>query len=642
MPRHDVPPISAEERELGLDTDITRRDFLNASLFGAGALLLAANSPAASLRAAIPTGGAFTGFAGVGDYARSNGNTAEVIDTAHAFRDGRFRDAARRAVDTGETFDLVVVGGGLSGLAAAYRFRQLRGGSGRCLILDNHPLPGGEAKRNEFDVDGTRIIGPQGSNGFFLDPPKDWLGQTWHDLGLPVGSEYGFSPWTSARPRLETPREHYYWMLWSDEFHAHGYFYPQSGGLGLTRDPFRGGLKDLPWSAALKDDFLRWRTETKRYRESPGVGRWLDTMTYENYVTKVMGLDPAVARYVDPICASAIGLGSDVTSAYAAAQIGLPGLHTWPGPGGSRRLADNMNAASFPGGNDGIARHFLKALVPKAVRGGRNFNDVMNGRMNFAALDTAGSATRIRVSSTVVHVANGAARGPAEVVYARGGRIERVRARAVVMANGGWAAQHAVADLPGEYRDAYREFVRAPMLVVNIAVRNWRFMHDLGITAASYRDEFGMSVNVREPIMAGNYRPPFDPDKPSVLTMYVPFSAPAKGGVREQASAGRTELLGTSYREYERRIRRQLVRLFERGGFDARRDIAGIVLNRWGHAYVCPTPGFYFGRNGKPASRDVIRKPLGAIAFANAELNGHQEWAAAVTEGKRAAELVAG
>jgi spermidine dehydrogenase len=203
------------------------------------------------------------------------------------------------------------------------------------------------------------------------------------------------------------------------------------------------------------------------------------------------------------------------------------------------------------------------------------------------------------------------------------------------MANGGWTTQHVVADLPPAYRDAYREFNRAPMLVVNVALKQWRFMYDQGITAVNYRDRFGFACNVRQSMIDGEYHPPLHPDQPTILTFYVSFSKPGMP-LRDQTAAGRTELLATAYKDYERQIREQLVRLFGQFGFDPRRDIAGIVLNRWGHAYVCPAPGFYFGRDGKPAPSDVIRKPLGRVAFANAELHGHQNWRDAVTEGRRA------
>ena len=635
--------LHPSERDLGLDVGITRRDFLNTTLLGAGGLLLSLPAPLhrAGHREQNPD---WTGFAGVGDYARSNGNTWEVIQAAHAFRDGAFAARLDDATDTGETFDLVVVGAGMSGLGAAYAFQKQRGG--RCLLLDNHRLAGGEAKRNEFLVDGVRLIGPQGSNGFGTARLETRAGPLWSDLGLPVGADaYEYQRWAPGIEPLPLPREHYYPLLWSDEFASHGYFLPrEDGSLAFARNPFANGLADVPWPEPLKRQFMRWRTWTERPHAGDDYDRWLDSMTYDHYITSVMGLDPAVARYVDPIMASGIGLGSDVLSAYAAYQIRLPGFDGYRKLLPSRRLADAHEVlSSFPGGNDGIARHYLKWLNPEAIRGGATFAEILNGRLRFDALDREGAATRLRLGAMVVRVReDGRSRGaPVEVVYVRDGRIERARAARVVMANGGWSTQHVVSDLPAAYRDAYSHFVRAPMLVVNVALRQWRFMYDQGITAASYRDRFGFACSLRQAMVAGDYRPPLHPDRPNLLTFYVPFSRPG-APLREQAVASRTELLATTYRDYERQIREQLVRLFGRWGFDPRRDIAGIVLNRWGHAYVCPEPGFYFGRDGKPAPPDVIRQPLGRIAFANGELHGHQNWHNATLEGMRAVDQLLG
>lgn len=228
-----------------------------------------------------------------------------------------------------------------------------------------------------------------------------------------------------------------------------------------------------------------------------------------------------------------------------------------------------------------------------------------------------------------------------EVIYAKEGGLYRAIAGGVVMAGGGWSSQYIVADAPPEYGEAFQDFVRAPMLVANVALRRWRALYELGITAASYRDRFGFCCNLRQSMVVGDYRPPLHPEKPTILTFYVPFERPG-ASIREQAASAKTELLGTSYREYEMRIREQLMRLFARGGFDARRDVAGIILNRWGHAYVCPAPGFYFGRDGKPAAPDVLRRPAGRVAFANSDLHGHQNWVDATAEGRRAVEQLFG
>jgi spermidine dehydrogenase len=631
-------PLSTEEQDLGLDVAITRRDFLESTLLGAGAMLLSAGAPL--YRSPALTNPGWEGYGGIGDYARSHGNMWATLTTAHALRDGKFRgDTVRsQALDTGEHYDLIVVGGGISGLGAAAFFQKEKGG--RCLVLDNHPMVGGEAKRNEFLVDGVHLIGPQGSNDFGTALPPGWAGEYWKDLGLPYGTDsFQYQSWAPGIEPLEMARDHYNFQIWADEFASHGFFFREAdGSLRLVRDAFGAGLRDTPWSDPLRQDFLKWRSNPKVY-DGTDLARWLDGMTYEHLLVKELGLDPAVARYASPILAGAAGgLGGDVISAQCAAQIGLPGT----GNGSNQRLATHKLAdrlakgSSFPGGNDGIMRHVLKKLVPAGIAGD-GFDGILNGRVRFEAFDHPGNPTRIRLGATVIRVTN-LPNGTAEALYVTDGdRLHRTIAGAVVMASGAWASQYIVADVPDQYHEAFTDFVRAPMLVVNVALRRWRFMYDRGITAASYRDQLGFSCNIRQSMIVGDYHPPLHPDQPTILTFYIPFERPGPS-LKEQAVSARTELLGTSYRDYERQIREQMVRLFAKGGFDPRSDIAGVILNRWGHAYVCPAPGFYFGRNGKPAAPDVLRQPVGRVAFANADLHGHQNWLDATAEGKRAIE----
>jgi spermidine dehydrogenase len=137
----------------------------------------------------------------------------------------------------------------------------------------------------------------------------------------------------------------------------------------------------------------------------------------------------------------------------------------------------------------------------------------------------------------------------------------------------------------------------------------------------------------------GDYQPPLDPDQPIVLSFYAPFFYPGQSA-QAQGILGRTELFSTSYAGYEQKTMAQLETLFADTGFDARRDVAGLVLNRWGHAYIIPEPGFYFGRNGEPAPRDIIRQRYGRIAFGHSELHGNQHWGAAADEGRRAVQQV--
>ncbi|MFZ5998644.1 MAG: NAD(P)-binding protein [Nitrospirota bacterium] len=629
---------SRQDRLLGMDMSITRRDFLNALLLGAGAALLDLPAPLQLLA----QGHQWDGYGGTGDYADAHGNTEAVVSAGHGVRDGRYENLSGKVFDTGEVFDLVAIGGGLSGLGAAFYFKKTAGSKRRCLVLENHPVFGGVAKRNEFVVNGQKLIGPQGSNSFVvIDEPGTAGYEIYNELEIPHEFEYQKIP--SRLDSLRFDRTNFGFMLWHDTTVSVGYFFDgQSAGTSpqWITDMWNKKLEHAPLPQKVKKDLLTWRTGRKRTDAGIPFEQWLDSMSYKEYLEKVMGLDPAVTAYVDPVLAASIGLGCDVISAYGAYQIGMPGFHE-----GSQQNASRSRKEwhSFPGGNDGFVRHLVKKLVPDAIHGKNTFADILNQRINFGALDDARNTVRIRLGATAARVEHIPSPEKSEyvlVTYVKEGKLYRLKARSVVMASGGWMSRRVVRDLPEAHAAAYRQFYRSPVLVVNVAVTNWRFLARLGITACRWFEGFGFSCNLRQSMVVGDYRPPLDPDKPAILTFYVPFYYPGLP-LRDQGVRGRTALLSTSYADYERSIREQMLRLFGGAGFDPRKDIAGIILNRWGHAYVNPQPGFYFGRDGHPAPHEVIRKGFGRIAFANSELNGHQHWVGAVSEGQRAARQVA-
>jgi spermidine dehydrogenase len=266
---------------------------------------------------------------------------------------------------------------------------------------------------------------------------------------------------------------------------------------------------------------------------------------------------------------------------------------------------------------------------------------VWSNRVRFDALDRAGAPTRIRLSSTVVRVEHSGTPGASDhvrVAYVRGKRIYRVRARAVVMAGGSWTTKHVVRDLPSSHREAYSQFFRSPCAILNVAVKSWRFLYDMGISGCRWFDGLGSYTEVRKhaKLGAAARASAFGPDSPTVLTLKVIYSYPGLP-VAAQGARGRAELLGTSFRDFERAIREQFTEMFAASGFDAGRDIAGIIANRWGHAYVNPQPGFFFGVDGRPAPRDVLRRsPFGRIAFANTDLAGAMDHRNAIAEARRA------
>src|SRR5579862_88220 len=648
-------PLSAEERELGMDTDITRRDFLNAAALGAGAALLTKSAPT-MVRACAETRGPstapwhpWTGYGGVGDYATSNGNTWPVVNAAHGIRDGLYGAAIPGARELGETYDLVIVGGGFSGTIAAYQFLKSTDRKRSVLLLDNHPVIGGEAKRNEFVVRGHRMIGPQGSNGTYI-PTSGWMAELWRDIGMPA--EVEFVRLRKGLKAMHFPYSNYDYSVMdfaypqSKMLENHGHFFETPTPHWVT-NPWGRRLEGTPWSPELRQEMLRWIEEPAPTfdGDEDAFKRWLDTMTYEDYLTKVRKLPVEVAHYIDPILAAGEGLGSDALSACLAYHGGFPGLQGAlkdTGTDDKVRMAEAERAGqpplgfSFPGGNDGIMRGIVKWLNPDVIEGSTSFADIHNGRIRFEAMDRPGNACRMRAGATVVSVEHDPenSKQSATITYAKEGRLYTVQARTVVWAAASWSGKHVIQRLPSEYQTAMAGFPRAPMLVVNVALNNWRFLYRLGYTACTWRGGFGFTGNIRAPMHIGDYRPPHDPDLPTLFTFYGPF--PQRGlPLEAQGKVARTQLFATSYREFETQIRQQMVKLFGDAGFDARRDIAGIVLNRWGHAYANVGPGFFYGKDGNPAPSAVLRKPLGNLAFAHTELAGIAAWWNAGEEGIR-------
>jgi len=624
--------------DLDLFPDISRRDFVGGTLVGFGAALL----PSCSTPQPAPANDPWTGFGGVGDYATSNGNVASVRDAAHLIRDGFPADSLAGIEETGEEYDMVIIGGGFSGLGAAYQFHKTYGATKKCLILENHPVFGGEAKQNEFEVDGYRLYGPQGSNDF--GPPRrdsgGLIADIYRDTGLPF--DYDFVTQDPARTRVRAPLENYYGVFWEEERYDTGYFMGEAADTPWVINPRKDNLARLPWSDEFKAELNRAFADQENYYTGNDLDRWLDSMSYKDLLEKVMGYGPKVTEYFDPIIAISMGgVGADVYSAYSAKQLELPGTQ-------ARYIYDSdqddhdVGAYSFPGGNTGIVRHIVKYLIPDSIAGAGSFEGILTNPINFEALDRPENPLRIRLNSTAIDVRHA---GPADrsdrvdVTYYEGGKVQRITAKTVVMSIGGWVARNIVGDLPQQIMAAYRQFHHAPILVVNVALRNWRFLDRLGISSGRWFEGFGNFFSIRRPMITGKSTQPFDPDKPIVMTFYVPFNYPGYS-IETQGALGRNDLLGKSYSDYEREIIEQMRSMFSASGFRAKRDVAGIVLNRWGHAYISPQPGFHFGIDGKEAPKEIVKRGFGRIQFGHSELSGYMSHASALREGARAASQV--
>jgi spermidine dehydrogenase len=622
---------------LGMHANITRRDFLGSTLLASGALLLDSATPQQLLAQQADE---LTGYGGVGEYSTSNGNTLRVLQAGHKIRDAVYDHLPNNIVETGETYDCVIVGGGISGIAAALFHQRQAGGRGTCLVLENHPIFGGEAKQNEFLVDGKRLIAHQGSAIYQLQQPQSFLAQFYDSIGL-KSPKLTYQKWGGAQPEMPLSRTPY------DEagmdYGQYGFWFGakfgQKPGLWVM-DPVRRKLEGAPITDSARVEWLRFLTgsavEQKPFEhpksEGDPISRYLDTITLEQHYMERFGLSQETVRtFLSPVAGGGSGLGPDALSAYSDYAYEM--LNPIPDESGGM---DQM----FPGGNTTIARLMVKSLLPTSISGPDTVDAVCRNAVNFVALDAPGAPARIRLGATAVsvrHDGDPAKASSVAIVYEKGGQLYRVKARSVVMAGGSWTTKHIVRDLPETHRQAYAQFYRSPCMMANVAVRNWRFLYDKGLSGCRwFGGAVGDYMEVRKLALTGDVERAITPDGPIVLSLKCIYAYPGLP-TEEQGSRGRMELLSTSFREYERRIRQQFSDMFTGSGFDAQRDIAGIILNRWGHAYLSPQPGFFFGKNGQPAAREILRKaPFGRIAFANTDLAGAMDHRFSILEAQRA------
>ncbi len=364
-----------EDKSLGMDQRISRRDFLNSALLASGSLLMTSATPLQLLGEEDT----WTGYGGVGDYSKSNGNTLEVLAAGHRIRDGEFDRLPANVIETGETFDCVIVGGGISGLAAALFFLRKGGKNRTCLVLDNHPVFGGEAKRNEFMVDGHRLMAHQGSAVFFVQYPHSFLARFYDSIGLTT-PRLQYQKW--AGPAKEMPLSKTPYDMVGSEPATYGLYFGakfgQKPGMWLV-DPWKKKLEGAPISETARAELLKWRAGPQQEEKRPQyfgdeISRHLDSITLEEHMMRRFGISRETIRtYLSPVEGGGSGLGPDALSAFADYAADL--LHP---------LQSDDTDQMFPGGNTGIARLMVKTLIPQSIAGDGGMEAVCRNDINFS------------------------------------------------------------------------------------------------------------------------------------------------------------------------------------------------------------------------------------------------------------------
>jgi spermidine dehydrogenase len=643
--------LHRRDKALGMGRPITRRDFLNGVALTVATPLVA---PRALLGLGI--GDDFAPEKSPGYYPPAltglRGSHPGSFEAAHDLKDGFFEMKA--PLDTREEYDLVVVGAGISGLSAAHFFRKLAGPTARVLILDNHDDFGGHARRNEFE-DGGRLYVTNGGT-LSIDSPGPYSAVAKgliSELGIDVGR------WEKV-----LDREVYAGLAGATFFDKETFGEDKlvkglGGGFGERRSPDPAALEQVPLPEPVRRDILKLETESL----DPWLGvasaekkARLLKLSYGDFLTTVLKLDPRILPYYQTRGHGLFGVGIDAISALDGWGLGFPGfdgLRLEPGAvRGMNRDAVRSEEAEdyffhYPDGNATVARLLVRRLIPAAVPG-QTADDAVMARADYGRLDEAGSPVRLRLNSTVVKATNlgkGAAdaRG-VEVTYLRGGNLRTVRGRSCVMACWNAVIPHLCPEMPEAQRDALGFAVKVPLVYTSVFVRNWKVWKALGIRSATCPGAYYGSVRLDVPVNVGDYACARDPEGPIVVTLHKALCSPGLPA-RDQHKAGRQELLDSPFEEMERRTRDQMARVLGPGGFDPARDIKAITINRWPHGYSYQYNGLFdpFWVAGGEPPCVTARKPFGRIFIANSDADAYAYTDCAIDQAHRAVgEALAG
>lgn len=617
-------------RELGMDRPITRRDFLDGMAIGVGAVLTTSLVPEFA-RGASPTHDLAQNTPGYYPPALTGmrGSHDGAFTIAHALRDGQFWKRVGTPVQIRETYDLVIAGAGLSGLAAAYFYRA-KNPSARILILDNHDDFGGHAKRNEFRSGGRLMLGNGGTwaieSPFPYSKPARGL---MIDLGIdPPALEakcHDGDLYRDLKPACFFDKE----TFGADRLVAgvpvRGKKNSSSWAEFLAKTPLSADAqRDIARIEEAKVDYMSGRSQDDKKDR-------LSRMSYKDFLLNLIKAHPDVVPFYQSRTHDLYGVGIDAVPALDCWAIKFPGFE---GMGLDRVPSPRISFTAlgfvtpkpayffhFPDGNASIARMLVRALIPAAVPG-HGAEDIVTARLDYGKLDSSTSPIRIRLNSTVVavkHVGDRASSKQVEITYGSGNQAFTVRAKGAVLACWNMAIPYICPELPDRQKEALHYGVKVPLVYTAVAVRNWTAFQKLGVQRVTCPGMYHTDVTLDSAVNIGNYESSKSPNEPILLRMTRTPCMPGSPA-RDQQRAGHHELLATSFETFERNIRDQLGRVLGPGGFDPARDIEAITVNRWPHGYAYEynplwDPDWPIGE--RPC--DIARKPFGRIAIANSD-----------------------
>ncbi|MCD7039946.1 NAD(P)/FAD-dependent oxidoreductase [Pseudomonas sp. MAFF 311095] len=614
--------------------DITRRDFLN----GVAVTIAAGMTPLQILHAA-PDGRyyppALTGLRGshVGSFevAHQMGWEKKVFDTDK--------------LPITEDYDLVVVGGGLSGLSAAWFYRE-KHPKAKILILENHDDFGGHAKRNEFQAGGRMLIGYGGSEAF--QSPNHLYSKEVNGLLKKLGVNI---------KRFETAFDRQFYPSLGL---SRGVFFDQEN-FGedklVTGDPtpmvaddiapdqlnaraISDFINDFPLPPADRQALIALHTAPKDYlpgKSAEEKADYLAATSYRDFLLKNVGLSEGAVKYFQSRTNDFMALSIDAVASSDAYSVGFPGFAGMNLAPISEEAAAEMEEPyiyHFPDGNASVARLLVRSLIP-GVAPGHTMDDIVLAAFDYAKLDQPKAAVRLRLNSTAVSVRN--VGDGVHIGYSRGGQLAQVRGKRCILACYNMMIPYLLKDLPAPQAHALSQNVKYPLVYTKVVIRNWQSFQTLGVHEIYAATQPYSRIKLDYPVSMGGYDHPRDPTQPIGLHMvYVPTSPNSGMNARDQARAGRGKLYGQTFEQLEAQLRDQLQRMLGPGGFNHETDILAITVNRWSHGYASFSNSLFDDADESEAWMNLARKPVGHVSIANSDAAWSAYAHAAIDEAYRA------
>ena len=600
---------------------ISRRDFLDGVALVAGGMALSplissAHSGQASSHAGYPP--ALTGM---------RGNHPGSYEVAHALARYGQRPADFKLIDT--IYDLVVVGGGISGLTAAYLFKKRAGPDAKILILDNHDDFGGHAKRNEFSADGRTLLGVGGS----LNLEQGAMGEAALALLEEIGVDFaGLRQAIDSAYLISDPLSEQGLYLNANDFGAdrsiNGPWNLTWAGVG----EFSAAIRSLQLPAAdeaglialigAQTDFLRGIPDEEREQ-------FLHETAYATFLSERVGMSDIGIKITEPWIKALFGVSAKSVSIYEALKAGAPGATSVTPAAPDTAEPEEVDPdlyryPIFPDGNASVARLLVSHLIPSAVSGDAA-ESIVTRVVDYGRLDREGASVRLRLNSTAVNVKN-RDDGLIDVAYVVNGKNRLVRCRSSVLAGYAGMVPSLCPDLPVEQRENLAYGVKVPFICTNVLLRSGAAVRKQGVSGYQCPGAFYSLVASAPPVSLGSYQVPTGEDDPIVMWM---ISAPApeatdRETARDLCRQGRHRLLSMSFDDIETETLNQLTGMFESSGFDAKTDVEAITVNRWAHGYAYEYMDLHDPKWPPGESpHELARAPIGRISIANSDTEAY-------------------